>query len=214
MKNVELIGTKRKINGTTAAKDVRRNKQVPCVLYGGKDVLHFSVGERELSKIVHSPDAFSVSLDIDGEKRTALLHDKQFQPLTDAVIHADFLETIAGRDSRVTMTVRLKGQSAGVRKGGKLTQPLRKLRVKGNPADLPEIIEVDITALELGESIHVRDIKVKGMTMLEKPNDVVASVKMPKKVEAAAEAAAAAAPAAGAAAPAAAAEKKAEPAKK
>ena len=213
MKNVELIGTKRKINGTTGAKDIRRNKQVPCVLYGGKDVLHFSVDERALGKIVHSPDAFSVSLDIDGEKRTALLHDKQFQPVTDAVIHADFMETTAGREASVAMTVRLKGQSAGVRKGGKLTQPLRKVRVKGMPADLPELIEVDIANLDLGQSIYVRDLKFKGLTLQEKPNDVVATVKMPKKVEAVAETAAGAAPAAGAAAPAAA-EKKAEPAKK
>ena len=210
MKNVELIGTKRSINGTTGAKDIRRNKQVPCVLYGGKDIVHFSVEERALSKIVHSPDAFSVSLDIHGEKHTALLHDKQFQPVTDAVIHADFLETTADREARVTMTVRLKGQSAGVRKGGKLTQPMRKVRVKGMPADLPELIEVDIASLDLGQSIYVRDLKFKGFTVQEKPNDVIATVKMAKRAEAAAEGAAA--PAAGAAAPAA--EKKAEPAKK
>ncbi len=209
MKNVELIGTKRKINGTTAAKEIRRNKQIPCVLYGGKDVVHFSVDERALSKIVHSPDAFSVNLDIDGEKRTALLHDKQFQPVTDAVIHADLLETIEGREARVAMTIRLKGQSAGVRKGGKLTQPLRKVRVKGMAADLPELIEVDINDLDLNQSVLVSDLKFKGITILEKPNAVVATVKMAKKVETAVEGAA---PAAGATP--AAAEKKADPAKK
>ncbi len=206
MKNVELIGTKREINGTTGAKEVRRNKQVPCVLYGGEDVVHFSVEERALSKIVHSPEAHSIQLDIDGVKRMALLHDKQFQPLTDAVIHADFLETIPNRDARLSMTVRLKGQSAGVRMGGKLNQTMRKLRVKGLPEALPEVIELDITKLELGENIRVSDLKFPGMTILEKPNDVVVSVKMAKKaVETPAEAAAtAAAPAA--------ADKKAEPA--
>lgn len=206
MKNVELIGIKRETNGTTGAKEVRRNKQVPCVLYGGENVVHFSVDERALSKIVHSPEAHSIQLDIDGEKRTALLHDKQFQPVTDAVIHADFLETIANRDARLSMTVRLKGQSAGVRMGGKLNQTMRKMRVKGLPEALPELIELDITKLELGESIRVSDLSFPGITILEKPNDVVVSVKMPKKaVETPAEAAAAAA------APAAA-EKKAEPA--
>ena len=206
MKNVELIGTKREINGTTGAKEIRRNKQVPCVLYGGEDVVHFSVEERALSKIVHSPEAHSIQLDIDGVKRMALLHDKQFQPVTDAVIHADFLETIPNRDARLSMTVRLKGQSAGVRMGGKLNQTMRKLRVKGLPEALPEVIELDITKLELGENIRVSDLKFPGMTILEKPNDVVVSVKMAKKaVETPAEAAAAAA------APAAA-DKKAEPA--
>jgi len=182
MKNVELIGTKRETKGTTGAKEVRRNKQVPCVLYGGKDVVHFSVDERALSKIVHSPEAYSVQLDIDGEKRTALLHDKQFQPVTDAVIHADFLETIANRESRLSMTVRLKGQSAGVRMGGKLNQTMRKLRVKGLPDALPELIELDITKLELGDSIRVSDLSLPGITIMEKPNDVVVSVKMAKKV--------------------------------
>lgn len=210
MKNVELIGTKRETKGTTGAKEVRRNKQVPCVLYGGEDVVHFSVEERALSKIVHSPEAHSVQLNIDGVKRMALLHDKQFQPVTDAVIHADFLETIANRDARLSMTVRLKGQSAGVRMGGKLNQTLRKLRVKGLPEALPELIELDITKLELGDSICVRDLNFPGITILEKPSDVVVSVKMAKK---AAETPAEAAAAAGtAAAPAA--EKKAEPAKK
>ena len=206
MKNVELIGTKREINGTTGAKEIRRNKQVPCVLYGGEDVVHFSVEERALSKIVHSPEAHSIQLDIDGVKRMALLHDKQFQPVTDAVIHADFLETIPNRDARLSMTVRLKGQSAGVRMGGKLNQTMRKMRVKGLPEALPEVIELDITKLELGENIRVSDLKFPGMTILEKPNDVVVSVKMAKKAaETPAEAAAAAA------APAAA-DKKAEPA--
>jgi large subunit ribosomal protein L25 len=215
MKNVELTGTKRPISGTTGAKGLRRNKQVPCVLYGGQDIIHFSVEERALNKIVHSPDAFSVELNIDGEKRTALLHDKQFQPLTDAIIHADFLETVANKEAKVSLNVRLKGQSAGVRKGGKMTQSLRRLRVKGMPDKLPEILELDVTTLELGENIQVKDIVIPGMTILEKPNDVVVSVKVPKKVETPAETAAAVPAAATAAAPAAAAtDKKAEPAKK
>ncbi|MEO7082652.1 MAG: 50S ribosomal protein L25, partial [Flavobacteriales bacterium] len=115
MKNVELIGIKREANGTTGAKEIRRNKQVPCVLYGGQDIVHFSVNERALSKIIHSPEAHRVELNIDGDKRVALLQDKQFQPVTDAVIHADFMEVLAGKEARVSMTVRLKGQSAGVR---------------------------------------------------------------------------------------------------
>ncbi|MEO8734354.1 MAG: 50S ribosomal protein L25 [Flavobacteriales bacterium] len=214
MKNVELTGTKRAISGTTGAKEIRRNKQVPCVLYGGQEVLHFSVDERALGKIVNSPDAFSIELNIDGEKRTALLHDKQFQPLTDAIIHADFLETVANKEAKVSMNVRLKGQSAGVRKGGKMTQSLRRLRVKGMADKLPEIIELDVTDLDLGGSINVKDIKIPGMTILEKPSDVVVSVKMPKKVETPAETAAAAGTPAAAATPAAATDKKAEPAKK
>ena len=207
MKNVELIGIKREANGTTGAKEIRRNKQVPCVLYGGQDIVHFSVNERALSKIIHSPEAHRVELNIDGDKRVALLQDKQFQPVTDAVIHADFMEVLAGKEARVSMTVRLKGQSAGVRKGGKLSQTMRKVRVKGQPEAMPEVIELDISKMDIGENIRVRDIQIPGVTLLEKPHDVVVSVKMAKR-------AAEATPVAGAAAPAAGADKKAEPAKK
>lgn len=191
MKNVELIGTKREAKGTTGAQEIRRNKLVPCVLYGGADILHFSVEARALDKIIHSPEAHRVELNIDGEKRVALLHDKQFQPVTDAVIHADFMEVTADKEARLSMTVRLKGQSAGVRKGGKLNQTMRKVRVKGKPEVLPEVIELDITTLDVGETIRVRDIQLPGITLLEKPNDVVVSVKMAKRAaEATADAAA------------------------
>ncbi len=202
MKNVELIGIKREANGTSGAKEIRRNKQVPCVLYGGQDIVHFSVNERALDKIVHSPEAHRVELNIDGVKRVALLQDKQFQPVTDAVIHADFMEVMAGKEARLSMTVRLKGQSAGVRKGGKLSQTMRKVRVKGQPEAIPEVIELDITKMDIGENIRIRDIQIPGVTLLEKPHDVVVSVKMAKRA------------AAEAATPGAAGDKKAEPAKK
>lgn len=206
MKNVELIGTRREIKGTPGAKAVRRNKQVPCVLYGGKDTVHFSAEERALSKIVHSPLAHRVELNIDGDKRIAVLQDKQFQPVTDAVIHVDFMEALPGRDTRASLVVRLRGQSTGVRKGGKLGQTLRKVRVKGSIEAMPEAIELDITPLDLGESIRVRDLQLPGITVLEKPDAVVVSVKASKR--------AAETPAAAPAAAAPAAAKKAEPAKK
>ncbi len=212
MKNVEIIGTKRKTTGTTSAKADRRNKQVPCVLYGGKEVLHFSVEERSLSKIIHSPEAHFVELNIDGEKHSAVLQDKQFQPVTDAVIHADFLAADANKEARVNMAVRLTGQSVGIRKGGKLNQSMRKLSVKGLPAALPSVIEIDVTDLDLGSNIHVSDVKLPGVTILEKPTDVVVGVKMVKKAAETPAAAAATAATPAAAAPAAA--KKAEPAAK
>ncbi|MBS1582666.1 MAG: 50S ribosomal protein L25 [Bacteroidetes bacterium] len=200
MKKVELLGTARESKGTTGATQLRRSKKIPCVLYGGNGTVHFSVEESALSKVVHTPESYRIELDIDGQKRMALLHQKQFHPVSDKLLHVDFLEMNDAKEARVSLSVRLKGQAAGVRKGGKLNQTMRKLRVKGLPTALPEHIEVDITDLDLGHSIRVADLKFPGISLVEKPTDVVVSVKMAKKEEAAAAATAAgaSAPAAGA----------------
>lgn len=202
MKKVELSATKRDSQGTKGAVTLRRAKRVPCVLYGGSGTVHFSVDEAALRKLVFTPEAYRIEIDIDGEKRLALLHDKQFHPVSDAIIHCDFMEMSENKEAKVSLAVKLKGQSAGIKAGGILSQPLRKLRVKGLPGSLPEHLEVDITNLELNDSIHVSDLKFPGITIVERPSDVVASIKMAKKEE---EAAPAATAAAGAAAPAAAA---------
>jgi large subunit ribosomal protein L25 len=213
MKKVELTATKRDIQGTKGAAALRRAKRVPCVLYGGSSVEHFSVDEGALRKLVITPESYRIELDIDGQKRMALIHDKQFHPVSDAILHCDFVEMGENKEARVSLAVRLKGQSVGVKKGGVLSQPMRKLRVKGLPASLPEHLEVDITNLDLNHAIHVSELSFPGITIAEKPTDVVASVRMAKKEEAAAPAAGAATPAAGAAGAPAADAKKAEAAK-
>jgi large subunit ribosomal protein L25 len=213
MKKVELTATKRASEGSKGAATLRRAKRVPCVLYGGSGTVHFSVDEPALRKLVFTPEAYRIELDIDGEKRMALLHDKQFHPVSDAIIHCDFMEMSENKEAKVSLAVKLKGQSVGIKAGGILSQPLRKLRVKGLPTVLPEHLEVDITDLDINDSLHVSDLKFPGITIAERPTDVVASVKMAKKEEVVAAAptaastqvpaAGAAAPAAGAAAPAA-----------
>ncbi len=216
MKKVELTATKRASEGSKGAVTLRRAKRVPCVLYGGSSTTHFSVDEAALRKLVFTPESYRIELDIDGEKRMALLHDKQFHPVSDAILHCDFMEMSDTKEAKVSLAVKLKGQAAGIKAGGILSQPLRKLRVRGLPSVLPEHLEVDITNLEINDSIHVSDLNFPGITIAEKATDVVASVKVAKKEEVAAVAATAttAAPAAGAAAaPAAADAKKGEAAK-
>ena len=207
MKKVELSATARPKTGTTGATLVRREKRVPCVLYGDSGTVHFSVDEAALKKVVFTPESYRIELDIDGQKRMALLHQKQFHPVSDAIIHCDFMEMSDTKEARVSLGLKLTGQSAGVKKGGILNQTMRKLRVKGMPAKFPthldlDVTELDITGLEIGKSIHVSDLKFEGITVAEKATDVVVSVKMAKKEEEVAPAAAAAgaAPAAGAAA--------------
>jgi len=221
MKKVALTGTLREANGTKNAASLRRNKQVPCVLYGGGKVVHFAADEASLGKLVFTAEAYRVELDLDGNKVMAKIQETQFHPTSDKIIHTDFVELAEDKAAKVSLSLKLTGLAAGVRKGGNLNQAMRKLRVSGLPANLPEHLEYNIDTLELGQSVRVRDLKFDG---LEKPTDVVVKVNMPKKeaevvaapvvgAPAAAAAAAPAAGAAGAAPPATAGAKKAEPAK-
>lgn len=209
MKKVTLTGAPRAHTGSHDANRLRTAGNVPCVLYGGNSPRHFTVEARQLSKVVFTPDSFRIELDLAGEKVMALLHETQFHPVTDAPIHADFVEMNENKESRVSLSLKVVGQSAGVRAGGRIVQNFRKMHVKGLPAALPEHLEVDVTALEINDAIRVSDLKFEGLTVLERPTDVVVAVKHQKKEEVAAAAtpeaaaAGAAAPAAGAAAPAA-----------
>jgi large subunit ribosomal protein L25 len=200
MNKVSLSGSVREQIGTKTASRLRREKRVPCVLYGGGSPVHFSVDEAALRKIVFTAEFNGVELDIDGTKTLAMVHEKQFQPVTDRVTHVDFMEIMEDREARVSLALRLSGQAPGVRKGGKLNQTMRRVTVKGLPAKFPSHIDVDISAMEINTSIHVSDLKLDGIEALEDPNDVVATLKVPKKVEEVAATAAAAVPGAPAAA--------------
>ena len=183
MKNVALSGTARETNGTKGAAQLRREERVPCVLYGGEDAqpVHFSVGEKALRKIVHTPEFHGVALDIDGASTTAFIREVQFHPVTDKLLHVDFLEVREDKPVRAVLSLRLVGQSPGVREGGKLFQVKRKLAVRGIAADLPTFLDVDVSKLGMGDSARVRDLSYKGLTLLDNPNDVVVSVRVSKR---------------------------------
>ncbi|MFZ1691556.1 MAG: 50S ribosomal protein L25 [Flavobacteriales bacterium] len=200
MNRITLSGNVRQQVGTKDAAQLRRVKRVPCVLYGGTGTVHFSVDEAALRKVVFTPEVNGIELELDGNKTLAMVHQKQFHPLTDRVIHVDFMELKEDREAKVSLSVRLKGQPVGVRSGGKLSQPMRKITVKGMPSAIPAHLEVDVAELGLNQTIHVGDLKLTGLTPMHDADEVVASVKVPKKVEEAATpaAGAAAAPAAAA----------------
>lgn len=197
MNTVALSGTLRKAVGTKDAAQLRREKRVPCVLYGGENTVHFSVDEAALRKVVFTPEVNGVELDIDGNKTLAMVQEKQFHPLTDSMLHIDFLMLDPSKETAATLSVRLVGQPVGVRKGGKLSQPMRKVRVKGLPSKLPGHLELNVADLDVNQSVKIADLKVDGLTFLDRPSNVVVAVKITKKQEQATEAAAA--PAKGAA---------------
>lgn len=181
MKKVTLTGKLREAEGTKSANLLRREKKVPCVLYGDGAVRHFSVEAADLRKLVFTPEVYRVELDLDGGKTMAIIQETQFHPVTDEILHVDFLVLDENKEARVTLVLKLTGQSVGVRNGGKLTQSKRKLRVKGIPSVLPEHLELDVAKLDVGQTIRVRDIDIKGVTIMEPATEVVAMVKIPKK---------------------------------
>jgi large subunit ribosomal protein L25 len=187
MNKVALSGMVRTDIGGKHAAQLRREKRVPCVLYGGDKPVHFSVDESAIGKLVFIPEMNGVELELDGTKTLAIIQEKQFHPVSDRLLHVDFFELREDKPASTVLSVRLQGQPIGVRKGGKLKQSLRKVRVKGLPEDIPQRLDLDVAGLDVNQSVRVSDIQFEGLTLLERPTDVVVSVKMGKKVEVKAE---------------------------
>jgi large subunit ribosomal protein L25 len=177
MKKVSLSGSPRANVGKKDAKSLRKEGHVPCVVYGGKDQVHFSVKEVAMKKIVHSPDTFQIELDIDGKPSQAIIQDIQFHPVTDRIVHVDFLALQADKEVKIGLPVRTSGVSVGIKNGGRLAMNFRKVNAKGLPSAFPEEILVDITDLEIGDSTRVSDINLDGLTLLHPENAVVVAVK-------------------------------------
>jgi large subunit ribosomal protein L25 len=178
MKKVSLSGSKRENVGKKDAKAVRNAKRVPCVVYGTGKQTHFSVKHTDLEKIVFNKDVFNIELDINGEKISTIVQDMQQHPVTDKITHIDFLELQADKKVKVDIPVVVEGRSPGVTNGGRLQQVFRKLTVLALPADLPEVLTVDISELKIGGSIRVKALATDAIQLLNAANGVVVSVKM------------------------------------
>ena len=189
MKTFELKGTVRNELGKKVSKAERQNGSVPCVLYGGKENLHFTSTVADLRKLIYSPDVYVVELDVDGKKSKAVLKDLQFHPVSDVVLHIDFLEINDLKPVVAEIPVKLEGLAEGVKAGGKLSLEMRKLKVKGIYKNIPESIVLDVTNLGLGKSIQVGHLKAENIEFLNAKNAVVAQVKLTRAARGAAAAA-------------------------
>ena len=178
MKTISISGSLRESVGKKGAGEVRAREMVPCVVYGGKEQIHFSALEKDFKSLVYTPDVHMVKLDVGGKTFNAIMQDIQFHKVTDKIIHVDFLEVIPGKPVVMDIPVRTKGTSEGVREGGKLHVKSRKLRVKGLPEKFPDNIMVDITKMKIGDSVRVGDIKLDGLQLLNAPNITVVAVRV------------------------------------
>ncbi len=178
MKSVALKGNKRTERGSTDANSLRKLEKIPAVLYGGKENIHFSVDEIPFGKVINSPNVYFVDLNIDGTVTRSIIKEVQFHPVTDKILHVDFLEVVPGKVVTLTLPIKVTGTSKAVIAGGKLRTVTRRLRVKGLAETLPEFITIDITSLGMGQSIKVGDLKVNGLSFLDASNAVVVAIKM------------------------------------
>ncbi len=183
MKTIELKGALRAEVGKSAMKKVRRSGNVPAVLYGQGEPAPVAVDFQGLNKILSSPETFVVNLEIDGNAQSAIVREAQFHPVTDQVLHVDFLRVTEKEPVEVALPVRLVGTSVGVLAGGKLVPMLRKVKVKGLVADLPDFVEVDITSLELGKTVRVSEISIEGLNITSPGDAGIAIVDIPRAVK-------------------------------
>lgn len=180
MKKLEIVGYKRANLGRVESQAMRMDGNIPCVLYGGQEQVHFYAPTILFRELLYTPDVYEVTLNIEGDEYRAIVKETQFHPVNDMLLHADFMEIVEGKQIKVAVPVRLIGTAPGVQKGGKLVTRIRKLRVKGTAENIPDYIDVDVADLDLGKSVRVKDITVSGFELLESGSNPVATIEIPR----------------------------------
>ena len=185
MKTIEIVGSLRTETGKKATHSLRKNNSVPCVLYGmqkdenGNQVAtHFTVTVDGLRKLVYTPHIYVVDLNIDGKVVNAIMKDIQFHPVTDAILHVDFLQINEENPIVMEVPVQMEGLAEGVKAGGKLALQMRKLKVKALYSAIPERLIVNVTSLGLGKTIKVGELNYEGLEILNAKEAVVCAVKL------------------------------------
>ena len=180
MKSITIKGSKRESVGKVATKALRNADKVPCVLYGGENPLHFSANELDFSKLVYTPNAHTVLLDINGDQKiSAILQDIQFHPVSDKILHVDFYQLSDDKEVNMEIPVVMEGSAPGVMiEGGALIISKRKLKVRALPKNLPDVITVNISSLNLGDKISTADLDSENFTILHPDNTVVCKVRI------------------------------------
>ena len=183
MKTIAISGSPRENVGKRDAKELRYEGKVPAVLYGGKEQQHLAVVSADLRDVIYTPEVNFVEIEVNGTKTKAIVKDTQFHPLTDVLMHIDFLQLFEEKEIVMEIPVKLTGTSPGVKMGGKLIQKLRKLRVKSLPADMPQNVEVSLEKLEVGSLFRVRDLKGTNYVITNTPEDTIVSVAMSRALK-------------------------------
>ena len=180
MKTVEIIGYQRANLGKKEAKRLRAEGNVPCVVYGGDEQIHFYSPMILFRNLVYTADAHFAHLNIEGVEKQCILQDIQFHPVNEVIMHADFLELHEGKKVRMDIPILLKGTPVGVGKGGKLMFKRRSLRIEALPKNMPEHLELDVSSLDFGKSAKVEDVETGDFKVLDDPALSIAVIEVPR----------------------------------
>lgn len=178
-----MSGSLRGNVGKKDAKAQRNAGKVPCVIYGGKTQVHFSADETAFKPVLYTPASHLININVDGKEYLTILQDLQSHPVSDHILHADFLELKPEKPVIIPVPVKITGTSPGVLRGGKLIKKFRKLKVKALIQHLPDEIEVSISNLDLNQTVKVSDLKVANVEFLDIPSAVIATVASTRNVE-------------------------------
>ena len=174
MKEISVKGQQRTDTGKKATKLLRKEGLIPCNLYGeAETALSFSTSMSEIRKAIYTPDVYVVNLNIDGKEHKAIIKELQFHPTTDALLHADFYEINEKKAITIGIPVKLNGLAQGVRDGGKINLSIRKINVTAPYKQIPEILNIDVTNLQLGKAIKVGELSFEGLEIATSPEVVV-----------------------------------------
>jgi large subunit ribosomal protein L25 len=176
MKTLLVKGEKRKSLGKKEAKLLRSQENVPAVLYGAGEPIHFSVPFSEMRHLIYTPGVFLIDLEIEGTIYQALMQDVQWHAVEEQILHVDFLKIEENKKVKIDIPVKIVGLAKGIKAGGKLKSNLRRLKVKALAKDLPDTIDINVTKLGIGHSIKVADLTLKNIEFLDKKSNVVVAV--------------------------------------
>ena len=176
MKSFEIKGTLRSELGKKDSKKLRETDEVPCVMYGGNEVLHFTASLKSFFGLVYTPHVYIVEIELEGKKYKAAMKEIQFHPVSEKIMHIDFVEVSDEKEVTIHIPIRVTGNSIGVKNGGKLRVRRRTLQVKALPVDLPDDLEIDVTKLNIGQSIRVGDLNYKNLKLTESPRSLILSI--------------------------------------
>jgi len=178
MQSITIVGSQRESVGKAASKALRNAGQVPCVLYGGDNAVHFSADALAFSKLVYTPSVYTATIELGGKTYNAILQDIQFDPVTDKILHIDFYQLHDDKEITIEVPIRIEGTSPGIMAGGSLRVVNRKLKIKALPANLPDFVPVDISWMEMGNRFYITKLEQKNYKIMHPENTVVCQVRI------------------------------------